>query len=75
MTKPLFSTNPHGAQELVEARGKIQANKEHKISEKWFTLRVVKVHGKGSITMTGEEIQSFCDEWKRYNNVYGDTGF
>ena len=62
----IIITQPHGAQFIHEADGEKEGNASRAVGNRLFTLRIVKGHGRGHITMTGEEITSLAEQWLFY---------
>jgi hypothetical protein len=78
MSKPIFITNPHGAQELRYTEDKSMRHGQ-RVGNMLFTLydktTVTRRPGEEAfqVTMTGEELDSLCDQWTRFRNLYSDT--
>jgi hypothetical protein len=75
MSKPIFITNPHGAQALRYTEGKSMRHGQ-RVGNMLFTLRETYPaagHKPAEMTFTGEELDSLCDQWTRFRNLYSDT--
>ena len=71
--KKLFATDPHESQILIEAKGEEVANAGYKLEDRLFTLMENDCTKEPDcqVTMTGEEIESFCKQWRLYANANG----
>jgi hypothetical protein len=67
-TLPVLITDPHGAQSLryTESRA---ARANQPISNQLFTLGELLPREGAGVTMTGEEIDSLCEQWKAFRNA------